>query len=44
MTVLENIYIGRHHLLKNNFIKGSFYWLFGGQREEIENRLEAREF
>ena len=41
MTVLENIYIGRHHLLKNNFLKGSFYWLFGGQREEIENRLEA---
>ena len=41
MTVLENIFVGRHHLLKNNFLKGSFYWLFGGQREEIENRLEA---
>ena len=41
MTVLENIFIGRHHLLKNNFIKGSVYWLLGGQKEEVENRLEA---
>ena len=41
MTVLENIFIGRHHLLKNNFLKGSFYWLFGGKEEEVKNRLEA---
>ena len=41
MTVLENIFIGRHHLLKNNFVKGSFYWIFGGQKEEVNNRLEA---
>ena len=41
MTVLENIYIGRHHLLKNNFIKGSFYWILGGQKEEVKNRIEA---
>ena len=41
MTVLDNIFIGRHHLLKNNFLKGSIYWLFGGQKEEIENRIEA---
>ena len=42
MTVLENIYIGRHHLLKNNFIKGSFYWIFrSGQKEEVKNRIEA---
>ena len=41
MTVLENIFIGRHHLLKNNFIKGSFYWFLGGRKEEVENRLEA---
>ncbi len=41
MTVLENIFIGRHHLLKNNFVKGSFYWIFGGQKEEVKNRLEA---
>ena len=41
MTVLENIFIGRHHLLKNNFVKGSFYWILGGQKEEVKNRLEA---
>ena len=41
MTVLENIFIGRHHLLKNNFLKGSIYWLFGGQKEEVTNRIEA---
>ena len=41
MTVLENIFIGRHHLLKNNFLKGSIYWLFGGQKEEVINRIEA---
>ena len=41
MTVLDNIFIGRHHLLKSNFLKGSMYWLFGGQKEEIENRIEA---
>ena len=41
MTVLDNIFIGRHHLLKNNFIKGSLYWLLGGQKEEVENRIEA---
>ena len=41
MTVLENIFIGRHHLLKNNFLSGSIYWLFGGQKEEVSNRKEA---
>ena len=41
MTVLENIFIGRHHLLKNNFLKGAIYWLFGGQKEEVINRIEA---
>ena len=44
MTVLENIFIGRHHLLKNNFLKGSIYWLFGGQKEEVSNRIEAEKF
>ncbi len=27
MSVLDNIMVGRHHLLKNNFITGSLYWL-----------------
>ncbi len=41
MTVLENIFIGRHHLLKSNFFSGSLYWLFGAQKEEIESRKQA---
>jgi len=41
MTVLENIYVGRHHLLKNSFISGAIYWFFGSQKEEINNRVEA---
>ncbi len=41
MTVLENIYVGRHHLLKNSFLSGAIYWFLGSQKEEIENRIEA---
>ena len=28
-------------LLKNNFLKGAIYWIFGGQEEEVSNRIEA---
>ena len=35
MTVLENIYVGRHHLLKNSFLSGAIYWFLGSQKEEI---------
>ena len=31
MTVLENIYIGRHHLLRSNFFSGATYWLSGAK-------------
>ena len=41
MTVLDNLYVGRHHLLKSNFFSGSIYWLFGAQKEEIRSRIEA---
>jgi len=41
MTVLENIYVGRHHILKSNFFSGSFYWMLGAKKEEIGNRKEA---
>jgi branched-chain amino acid transport system ATP-binding protein len=43
MTVLDNIMVGRHHLLKNNFLTGSFYWLFGVQQEEMAHRREVEE-
>ena len=41
MTVLENIYIGRHHLQKSNFFSGAIYWLSGAKNEEVNNRKEA---
>ena len=41
MTVLENIYIGRHHLLRSNFFSGAIYWLSGAINEEVNNRKEA---
>lgn len=38
MNVLDNIMVGRHHLLKNNFVNGPLYWLGGAQKEELEHR------
>ena len=43
MTVLDNIMVGRHHLLKNNFITGPLYWFGGAQKEEIAHRREVEE-
>ena len=43
MTVLDNIMVGRHHLLKNNFLTGSLYWLTGARREELAHRREVEE-
>jgi branched-chain amino acid transport system ATP-binding protein len=43
MTVLDNIMVGRHHLLKNGFWTGMPFWLFGAQREEIAHRREVEE-
>jgi branched-chain amino acid transport system ATP-binding protein len=38
MSVLDNILVGRHHLMRNNFLSGSLYWLTGAQTEEREHR------
>jgi len=43
MSVLDNIMVGRHHLLKNNFFTGSFYWFSGAQREELDHRKQVEE-
>jgi len=43
MTVLDNIMVGRHHLLRSGFLKGALYWVGGAQREEIEHRREVEE-
>ena len=43
MSVLDNILVGRHHLMKNNFLTGALYWLTGAQKEEIEHRRVVEE-
>jgi branched-chain amino acid transport system ATP-binding protein len=42
MSVLDNIMVGRHHLLKTNFLTGALYWL-GARREELSHRREVEE-
>jgi branched-chain amino acid transport system ATP-binding protein len=43
MSVLDNILVGRHHLLKNNFLTGALYWIGGAQKEEMRHRKEVEE-
>ena len=43
MSVLDNIMVGRHHLLKAGFLRGMLYWVGGAQREELEHRREVEE-
>ena len=41
MSVLDNIMVGRHHLLRNNFVSGALYWLGGARREELAHRHDV---
>ena len=43
MSVLDNIMVGRHHLLRNNFLTGALYWFGGAQKEELAHRHEVEE-
>jgi branched-chain amino acid transport system ATP-binding protein len=43
MSVLDNIMVGRHHLLKNNFLTGPLYWLSGARNEELAHRREVED-
>lgn len=43
MSVLDNIMVGRHHLLRNNFLSGALYWIGGAQREELKHRHEVEQ-
>ena len=42
MSVLDNILVGRHHLLKNNFLTGMLYW-GPAQAEELRHRRRVEE-
>jgi branched-chain amino acid transport system ATP-binding protein len=43
MSVLDNIMVGRHHLMRNNFLTGMLYWVGGAQREEQEHRRKVED-
>jgi branched-chain amino acid transport system ATP-binding protein len=43
MSVLDNIMVGRHHLLKAGFLRGMVYWWGGAQREELAHRRDVEE-
>jgi branched-chain amino acid transport system ATP-binding protein len=43
MSVLDNIMVGRHRLMRNNFVTGSLYWLTGARREELAHRGKVEE-
>lgn len=41
MTVLQNILVARHSLMRNNFLTGGLYWWGGAQAEEMRHREEV---
>ena len=43
MSVLDNIMVGRHHLLKNNALSGALYWIGGARREELSHRRKVED-
>ena len=43
MSVLDNIMVGRHHLLRAGFLRGMLYWWGGAQAEELAHRREVEE-
>jgi len=43
MSVLDNIMVGRHHLLKNNVLTGALWWLGGARQEELRHRRAVEE-
>jgi branched-chain amino acid transport system ATP-binding protein len=43
MSVLDNIMVGRHHLLKSGFLRGMLYWFGGAQSEELAHRRDVEE-
>ncbi len=41
MSVLDNIMVGRHHLLKHGFLSGALYWIGGAREEALAHRAEV---
>ncbi|ARJ67143.1 ABC transporter ATP-binding protein [Magnetospirillum sp. ME-1] len=43
MSVLDNIMVGRHHLLGNNALSGALYWGTGARTEELAHRRKVED-
>jgi branched-chain amino acid transport system ATP-binding protein len=43
MSVLDNISVGRHHLMKAGFLRGMMFWVGGAEQEEAEHRAAVEE-
>jgi branched-chain amino acid transport system ATP-binding protein len=43
MSVLDNIMVGRHHLMRDHFLKGALYWIGGAEKEELKHRRAVEE-
>jgi len=43
MSVLDNLMVGRHHLLRSNVLTGALYWIGGAQAEEVAHRRAVEE-
>lgn len=38
MTTLDNILVGRHHMMRNNVLTGGLFWFTGAREEELAHR------
>ena len=43
MSVIDNIKVGRHHLMKKGFLAGGLYWLTGAREEELAHHAAVEE-
>ncbi len=43
MSVIDNIKVGRHHLMNRGFLAGGLYWLTGARDEELEHHAAVEE-
>lgn len=43
MSVLDNISVGRHHLMRIGFARGMLYWVGGARQEEAVHRAAVEE-
>ena len=42
-SVLANLTIGRHRLMRGGFLRGMLYWVGGARREEVSHRIAVEE-